>query len=165
MTERLTIEEAKHNPRRIYVASSWRNDRYPFIVSELRRWGHDVYDFRNPGPGNHGFHWSEIDPDWKRWTPAQFKDALDHELAVTGFGCDFAALQWADTVVLVHPCGRSAHLEAGWAAGAGRELHVLLALGDEPELMLKMATGIHSGVLNLLLALGEPLTSRNASGG
>jgi len=34
--------------RKIYVASSWRNDYYPKVVAKLREAGHEVYDFRNP---------------------------------------------------------------------------------------------------------------------
>ena len=34
--------------RKIYVASSWRNEYYPEVVEKLREAGHEVYDFRNP---------------------------------------------------------------------------------------------------------------------
>ena len=34
--------------RKIYVASSWRNEYYPEVVAKLREAGHEVYDFRNP---------------------------------------------------------------------------------------------------------------------
>lgn len=51
--------------KKIYVASSWRNDIQPQVVETLRKEGFEVYDFKNPEPGNNGFHWSEIDPDWK----------------------------------------------------------------------------------------------------
>jgi hypothetical protein len=41
-----------HNERRtivrIYVASSWKNNIQPEVVHELRKLGHDVYDFKNP---------------------------------------------------------------------------------------------------------------------
>ena len=37
---------------KIYVASSWRNLLQPGIVLALRRCGHEVYDFRNPAPGD-----------------------------------------------------------------------------------------------------------------
>ena len=43
---------------RIYVASSWRNTHQQAIVAALREAGHDVYDFRNPRPGDKGFAWS-----------------------------------------------------------------------------------------------------------
>ncbi|MEW6210619.1 MAG: hypothetical protein AB1631_19805 [Acidobacteriota bacterium] len=123
---------------KIYVASSWRNEMQPVVVQALRDAGHEVYDFRNPAPDNHGFRWLEIDPDWKQWTPEQFRQALGHPVAVAGFKTDFEALATADKCVLVMPCGRSAHLEAGFAIGAGKPTAILLADG-EPELMYKMA--------------------------
>lgn len=123
---------------RIYVASSWRNERQPEIVTLLRNNGHEVYDFRNPEPGDNGFHWSEIDADWKGWSPGQFRDALTNDIAINGFKRDFEAMKWADAFVLVMPCGRSAHLETGWAIGAGKPTAILLSDG-EPELMYAMA--------------------------
>lgn len=33
---------------KIYVASSWRNQHQPQVVSFLREQGHEVYDFRHP---------------------------------------------------------------------------------------------------------------------
>lgn len=41
---------------KIYVASSWRNNRQPDVVKFLRDLGHEVYDFKNPKPGDDGFH-------------------------------------------------------------------------------------------------------------
>lgn len=126
--------------RRIYVASSWRNTEHPVVVEMLRQRGHEVYDFRNPRPGDHGFAWSEIDPSWEGWTPWRFRQLLDDPIAVNGFASDFAAMEWADTFVLVLPCGRSAHLEAGWAVGAGKPTALLLHEDKfEPELMYRMA--------------------------
>ena len=46
-------------PRKIYVASSWRNTFYPEVVARLREAGHDVYDFRSGDPG---FKWSSKEP-------------------------------------------------------------------------------------------------------
>lgn len=123
----------------IYVASSWRNQRQPEVVKALREAGHEVYDFRNPAEGNNGFHWREIHPNWQQWTPEQFKDALTHPVARQGFKHDMDALEACDICVLVMPCGRSAHLEAGFAIGAGKPTAILLADG-EPELMYRMAT-------------------------
>ncbi len=125
----------------IYVASSWRNKRYPGVVVALRGAGFDVYDFRNPSEGDNGFHWSEIDPAWQEWTPEAYRRNLTHPLAEAGFAKDMDALRTADAVVLVNPCGRSAHLELAWALGAGKPGVILLADG-EPELMYKMATAI-----------------------
>jgi len=122
---------------KIYVASSWRNDRQPAVVEALRDAGHDVYDFRNPEPGDNGFHWSEIDPDWQSWSPERFRDCLEHPIAQDGFAKDMTALASCEVCVLVQPCGISAHLELGWAVGAGKRTAVLLADG-EPELMYRM---------------------------
>lgn len=143
--------------RKIYVASSWRNEKQPQIVGWLRSAGHEVYDFRHPAPGNDGFAWSEIDPAWKSWTPQAFeKHALRDPIALKGFGFDMRGLDWADTCVLVLPCGRSAHLEAGYAIGQGKQVLILLDdKGFEPELMYLMATHLVHGPADLLAALNE----------
>jgi hypothetical protein len=143
---------------KLYVASSWRNTDQPRVVAALRADGHAVYDFRHPSEGDHGFHWSDIDPSWQRWTPDQFREALSHVIARNGFQKDFAAMQWADAGVLVLPCGRSAHLEAGWFVGAGKPLAILLADG-EPELMYRMAYGGVCGDLGEVLEWARRITS------
>lgn len=130
--------------RKIYVASSWRCETQPTVVKALRDQGHEVYDFRNPagmfGGVQDGFAWSEIDPEWQDWTIDAYRERLAHGRAVAGFDADFAAMKWADTFVLVLPCGRSAHLEAGWAIGQGRPTAILLSQDRfEPELMYRMA--------------------------
>lgn len=134
---------------KLYVASSWRNERYPEIVTALREAGHEVYDFRHPAAGDTGFHWSEIDPDWQQWTSREYIAGLLHPLAQEGFRADWDALMWAEGCVLVLPCGRSAHLEAGVAVGQGKPLFILLDQ-IEPELMYKMATGITDDLERLL---------------
>jgi hypothetical protein len=123
--------------KRIYVASSWRNAHQPQVVSELREDGHEVYDFRNPRKDDRGFHWSDIDPNWKNWTPKEYSQCLSHPIANAGFKSDFDAMRWADVFVGVMPFGRSASLEMGWAAGHGKSTILLLEDG-EPELMVKM---------------------------
>lgn len=127
---------------RIYVASSWRNALQPDVVSQLRVEGHEVYDFKNPAPGVSGFAWAEIDPKWSHWSAKEYITALNHPLAVNGFAYDMGAMQWADTCLLVLPCGCSAHLELGWMAGAGKRTIILTLDGEEPELMAKMATKV-----------------------
>ncbi len=122
-------------PRKIYAASSWRNGYQETVVRFLRDNGHEVYDFKNPEPGNNGFRWSDIDPNWKSWTPDQFKQALKHPIAQDGFKFDHKAMEWSDAGVLILPSGMSAHLEAGWLAGSGRPTCVYAPELREPELM------------------------------
>jgi len=122
---------------KIYVASSWRNKSQPSVVLALRNAGHKVYDFRNPKDGDNGFHWSEIDPEWKTWGAKRYRECLNHPIAEAGFQSDMQAMMWADVFVGVLPFGRSASLEMGWASGKGKKTILLLEDG-EPELMVKM---------------------------
>ncbi len=142
----------------VYVASSWRNQKQPEVVQAIRAAGHQVYDFRNPKDHSYepdqGFHWSDIDPSWESWSPQEFARSLDHPLAEAGFRSDFEALEQADLVVLVMPCGRSAHLELGYAVGAGKPTIILLSNG-EPELMYKMVTALVTSLEELLLAISK----------
>lgn len=122
--------------KRIYVASSWRNQLQPGVVAALRTAGHEVYDFRNPAPDDHGFSWRQLEHgDVKAWDTRAFRHALAHPVARRGFSLDFEAMKWADEFCLVLPCGRSAHLEAGWAIGQGKRTSVFIETLDEPELM------------------------------
>ena len=122
---------------KIYVASSWRNLLQPAVVSMLRNCGHEVYDFRSPVPGNDGFRWTEIDPNWKNWTPDQYRKALEHPIAERGFSFDMNAIKACDAFVLVLPSGRSASFEFGWAIGAGKQGAVVMFEPCEPDLMYR----------------------------
>ena len=146
---------------KVYVASSWRNDKQPMIVEWLRSEGHDVYDFRNPTPDDCGFQWSEIDEDWESWSCERYTSALQHPIAQNGFDRDFAAMKWADVCVLLLPCGRSAHLEAGYFVGAQKPLIILLEQ-IEPELMYSMANLVTDKMLEVLSAL-EDLAEERAT--
>lgn len=147
----------------IYLASSWRNSTQPTVVRELRYHGYAVYDFRNPSegwtkkyPGNEesGFHWSSIDPGWESWSPWYFVQALEAPQAVKGYLNDFNAIEQAEVGVLLLPSGRSAHIEAGYFAGhPDKSLHILVPELPEPELMYRMADGIHLTIESLVAAL------------
>ena len=112
--------------RKIYVASSWRNGYYPKVVAKLREAGHDVYDFRNPPSGDPGFKWNCVSED--------YMDACD-------------------TCVLVLPCGRSAHTEAGWFAGKGRTTIAYIPERQEPELMYKLFSSVCCSIDELIETL------------
>lgn len=137
---------------RIYVASSWRNPHQPMIVDLLRDHGHEVYDFRNP-PHNTGFGWHQIGLALPCSAEDYRKALLTHPRAAQGFMSDFAAMRWADTCLLVLPCGRSAHLELGWMAGAGKRTIILTRDGEEPELMALLADTICINVEEVLIEL------------
>lgn len=138
---------------RIYVASSWRNPLQPAVVGVLLGAGHQVYDFRNPPHRDGGFGWRQLDPEWEHWTPERYREVLlTHPIASHGYVSDLRAMEWADTCVLVQPCGRSAHLELGWFCGRGKRAIMLLAPG-EPELMALLATDLVCSIPELLHTL------------
>jgi len=145
--------------RKVYVASSWRNVAQPGVVAAIRSLGHEVYDFRNPSNGgpdpfdgmlDGGFSWRDIDEQWQSWDGHQYINNLSHPLAEAGYRADFGAMEWADTFVLVQPCGRSAHLELGWAVGQGKTTVMMLDEQIEPELMVKMCDHICVGLGDVL---------------
>lgn len=150
---------------KIYVASSWRNEHQQSVVNFLRECGHEVYDFKKPTDGKAGFHWSEIDPNWKSWTTQQYREALRHEYAQFGFNRDFDAMEAADACVLVLPCGRSAHLEAGWMKGAGKTVFAYIPDGEavEPELMYNMLDGVTSDINEIAQLLSKTPENDNSA--
>ena len=139
--------------RKIYVASSWRNEFYPEVVEALRRAGHEVYDFRNPPSGDEGFKWSCVAENYMEWSPQEYREQLEHPKAVRQFDNDIKAMEACDTCVLVLPCGRSAHTEAGWFAGRGRTVVVYIPVRQELELMYKLFSAVCCSMDELVEAL------------
>jgi hypothetical protein len=155
--------------RRIYVASSARNALQPNVVSALREAGHDVYDFLNPGAGHSGFAWSQVDPNWQCWTWQEYARQVEtHPLARKKFELNRAALHWCDTLVLLRPCARDSHLEAGFAAGLGKDVIIALHADEpmQPELMYLLCAGASgarfvTNTAELLAALRKSATTDN----
>ena len=135
---------------KIYVASSWRNQYYTDVVGRLSEAGHEVYDFRNPPQGTGGFHWPDVNLNYMEWSVDQYREGLKSQKAEQQFANDIEALTWADTCLLVLPCGRSAHTEAGWMAGAGKKVIVYIPEMQEAELMYKLFDFV-SGDLNEII--------------
>lgn len=137
---------------RIYVASSWRNNIQPAVVRHLRKEGHAVYDFKNPA-GQTGFAWSKVSPEGQTKSFSDYMTALKSPIAAAGYLSDMRAMEWADTCVLVLPCGRSAHLEAGWFAGRGKRVMILTNDNEEWELMALMANLITNDLNHIVREL------------
>lgn len=138
-------------PKKIYVASSWRNEFQPGVVAALRADGHTVYDFKD----EEGFHWTEVDPNWKDWPSdiPKYLAGLKSAPAERGFKRDMDALKDCDVCVYVMPCGVSASLELGWAAGAGKETYVYIPGVREPDLMVKMADLVTDNLMDIRAAI------------
>lgn len=156
-------------PEYVYVASSWRCAMQPAVIETLKAADIPHYDFKNP-EGKTGFHWNEVMPKFNRDLQLanvdEYIKALDHPRSIEGFESDFNAMVRADTFVLVLPCGRSAHLELGWAVGSGKRTAILLDPSIQwtpagyvddlvtPELMYKMVDHIAPNMMDLLGWLG-----------
>lgn len=153
------------------------------VCAVLRAAGIDHYDFKNP-PNGAGFGWREVRPcsgafncaaavhiegcfneqnvvaettkpkgaDWE--TVDDYLRMVEHPRAIEGYNADFGAMELADTFVLVLPCGKSAHLELGWAVGAGKRTAILLEDPVEPELMYRMVDHLSTNLFDLLGWLG-----------
>lgn len=159
-------------PGYIYVASSWRNPVYPAVIAAFRAAGLECYDFRNPEGGT-GFAWREAGmPSYNPGTNGpvpieEYREAMQTEVARAGFASDMAALQRAQTVVMILECGKSAHLELGYACGVAAmaegitgglsTVNTAILLPDDvmvPELMYGMVDYLAPDMMSLLAWLG-----------
>lgn len=130
---------------KIYVATSWKNATYSIVVRAIRESGHEVLD------------WSATDvalPDFRQlderfgaasstgsWEPQLAQEMLKRAEVVAAYSRDIQMLEECDALVLLTPCGRNAHFEAGYAQGNGKACALFLAPGVEPELM---TAGMHA---------------------
>lgn len=140
---------------KIYLASSWKNNDQPRVYLNLTQIGHEVYNFRNPPYRSSGFSWDNIDVNWKNWSSSEYMDNLLHDPKCShGYLADLRGMEWADTCVLLLPCGRSAHLEAGYCKGRGKRLIIMLNSNFEADLMYLMADHIVNSLNELISVLG-----------
>lgn len=123
--------------RRIYVASSWSNSQHPAVVEELRRRGYEVYDFRHPEGRNDRNVWDELNVGKSKVYGETLASLLDESLAHARHKEHLETITQADVCILLLPCGRSAHIEAGYLKGLGKTVYVFGSVFEElkPELM------------------------------
>ncbi|GIO33236.1 hypothetical protein J2TS6_43770 [Paenibacillus albilobatus] len=105
--------------RRIYLASSWKNaEHVMYIKGLLVSAGFEVDAFCDTDAGRFVFSFDML-PDVDN---LDARTVLEEPAVKRAFAEDKKWLDWADTVLLILPAGKSAHLEAGYAAGAGKKL-------------------------------------------
>ncbi len=126
---------------RIYVASSWRNLELALgLTALIRAWGHEVICFGEAGADGYRFHWRQVEPNRARLTSPRL---LASPLARRAVERSRGRLDEADTCLLLLPCNRSAHLEAGFAKGRGKRLVVVgRFVPGEFELMYGLADAL-----------------------
>lgn len=151
---------------RIYVSSSWKNGTQPVLVKELRKRGHQVYDFRHPGGRKDCNVWEIVcralglSQKWAQsmLRPKEFYSMLTSKWANDRFDDHIKAMQDADTCILVLPCGRSSHAEAGYMVGAGKRVFVFdTEQYVKPELMYLMFDDYFYKEEDLYKAVAEPI--------
>jgi len=110
---------------KIYIATSWKNESVAKGVANILRIdGHEVDCFCDPSSGRYVFHWTEFvktEDELKNYDAISF---LNDPRTQRAFKEDKGFIDWCDAVVMIHPCGRSAHLEAGYAKGSGKKLYM-----------------------------------------
>lgn len=147
--------------RSCYVASSWRNPFQVAVVAGFRSAGIKTYDFKDI----EGFHWTEVDPTFgdnliggdPTTAMTRYQAALGDPRSIQGFRRDMTALREAEATVLVLPCGRSAHLELGWAVRDGQATAIYAPNFAEepiPELMYRMVDLVTDDFMALLTWAG-----------
>lgn len=144
---------------KIYTASSWKNKYYSDVVKRLVSEGFYVYDFRNAistEGKSQAFDWNQIDSNWEKWSTSEFLHALEYnELSANAFKSDLEGMQEAEVCLLILPCGKSSHLEAGYMRGMGKILFIYMPELERPELTYKISDGIFQNLDTLVKCLKE----------
>lgn len=141
----------------VYIASSWRNQRIDGVIAVLKEIGQDYYDFRDPKAS---FDWADIDKNWESWNCKDFLKARKHPLAIKGFKQDKDALEKCDSLILVLPCGNSAHIELGYAIAKGLKTYVLWEEGSRPDLMYGFVDNIFPDLYSFYDAMKEEICQK-----
>jgi len=116
--------------KKIYLASSWKNKEIVRKLAEvLREQGHEVDDFTDDSPGRFVFSWTKITEDELKLNAKEF---MQNEKAQRAFKEDKARIDWCNVLICILPCGLSAHMELGYAAGKGKKVILFAPEGFEP---------------------------------
>lgn len=107
---------------KIYIATSWKNENLAKNVAEvLRNDGHEVDCFCDESTGRYCFRWTD---HFEKIEDANVFSFLSLSEARKAFEEDKKFIDWCDAVVMIYPCGNSAHLEGGYAKGQGKLLYM-----------------------------------------
>lgn len=108
---------------RLYIASSWKLEpELKVIAKELRKIeGLEVDLFCDPASGRYIFYIDELDIPREKMSALTL---LQHWQVHKAADSDYAAIDWCDVLLLILPCGKSSHWEAGYADGIGKKVYV-----------------------------------------
>lgn len=126
---------------KIYIATSWRNESLAKLVSTLlRKHGHEVDCFCDASTGRYCFKWTD---HFSKVEDCDLFSFLTLAEARKAFLEDKKWIDWCDAVVMIYPCGNSAHLEGGYAKGAGKKFFIW---GEFPRGYFENMYGFADGI-------------------
>lgn len=138
----------------IYIASSWKNKEAVRNLAEfLRSKGFEVDDFTDDSRGRYVFHWMDVCADLDRINAKAFMEDGRTKKACNE---DIKLIKWCDVLIMLCPCGKSSHLEAGYAKGLGKKTYLFAPNGFPPgdfEVMYCLFNGLYSNIDKLHLEL------------
>lgn len=128
---------------KIYLASSWKNKKEVRELAEqlMVLSFVEVDDFTDPSLGRYVFSWDDLEDEYKNIlgkvipssSYAQAIKFVQDERAIRAFKEDINQVRGSDVLILILPCGRSAHTEFGYAAAKGKKLIVYAPDGFKTE--------------------------------
>jgi hypothetical protein len=126
---------------KIYIATSWKCEEWAKLIAQLLRVdGHEVDCFCDASTGRYCFKWTDHFSDIKEANVFSF---LALPEARKAFEEDKKWIDWSDAVVMLYPCGNSAHLEAGYAKGSGKYFFIY---GQFPDGYFENMYGFADGI-------------------
>jgi hypothetical protein len=101
------------DPLRIYIAGSLANgDCTRALASKLRNYGWHVFDdwlSSGPDADTHAYnHYQSLG--------LEYDSMLLQKAVKNTFNFDKKWIDWCDVFIMYHPCGKSAHIELGYAS-------------------------------------------------
>ena len=142
---------------KIYIASSWKNSGDCIrLATYLRSKGHEIDCFCEPREGRFIFSFDKL-PNLNVHNGITIMEIEEVQKA---FQEDKKWIEWSDAVLLVLPCGKSAHLEAGYAKGGGKKLFII---GEFPKNEFDVMYGFADGLFNNISDLTDALIDIEAA--
>ena len=148
---------------KVYIASSWKNQTAVIALAEyLERYGFEVDAFCRSSDKRYVFHWSELVDEEDELANYDAIEMLADPRTQRAFKEDRKWLDWSDCVIMLMPCGRSSHMEAGYAKGQGKLLYIY---GDFPKGEFDVMYGFADGLFRredidaLVFALFEAMST------
>lgn len=134
---------------KIYLASSWKMKQTVITMDKiLKDAGHAVDSFCSEDSERVSFDWDELtgimENEGIDIDNSNAIDMMGHWRVREAFQEDKKWIDWADVLIMIMPCGRSSHLEAGYAVGKGKKMYIVGGFEKgEFDVMYGFANGMY----------------------